>query len=85
MRYNKYFLCCPQFMDVVPLDYVMGMGICHAQKIGPSRVCALPLAAGINVGGHYKWHFFLFFLSSSLLSLPEGVVVGFCNFAWVPK
>ena len=20
-------------------------------------VCALPLAAGKNVGGHYKWHF----------------------------
>ena len=26
---------------------------------GPSGVHALPLAAGINVGGHYKWHFFL--------------------------
>jgi hypothetical protein len=26
---------------------------------GPSVVRALPLAAGINVGGHYKWHFFL--------------------------
>ena len=25
--------------------------------IGPSGVRALPLAAGINVGGHYKWHF----------------------------
>jgi hypothetical protein len=25
---------------------------------GPSGVRALPLAAGINVGGHYKWHFF---------------------------
>ena len=24
---------------------------------GPSEVRALPLAAGINVGGHYKWHF----------------------------
>ena len=22
-------------------------------QFGPSRVCALPLAAGINVGGHY--------------------------------
>ena len=31
--------------------------------IGPSGVRALPLAAGINVGGHYKWHCFLFFLS----------------------
>ena len=47
-------------------------------NFGPSGVRALPLAAGINVGGHYKWHFFLslslslsFFLSSgSLLILP---------------
>ena len=31
-------------------------------SIGPSGVRALPLAAGITVGGHYKWHFFLFFL-----------------------
>ena len=51
--------------------------------IVPSGVRALPLAAGINVGGHYKWHFFFslslsqFSLSSSLLILPEGVVVGF--------
>jgi hypothetical protein len=47
---------------------------------GPSGVHALPLAAGINVGGHYKWHFFLFLLSfspGSLLILPEGIVVGF--------
>ena len=36
-------------------------------QIGPSGVRALPLAAGINVGGHYKWHFFLFFLSSLIL------------------
>ena len=48
-------------------------------NFGPSGVRALPLAAGINVGGHYKWHFFSFFLlsSGSLLILPEGVVVGF--------
>ena len=46
------------------------------ELIGPSGVRALPLAAGINVGGHYKWHFFSlsfflsFFLSSgSLLNL----------------
>ena len=30
-------------------------------NFGPSGVRALPLAAGIHVGGHYKWHFFLFF------------------------
>jgi hypothetical protein len=34
--------------------------------VGPSGVRALPLAAGINVGGHYKGHFFLLFLSLSL-------------------
>ena len=34
---------------------------------GPSGVRALPLAAGINVGGHHKWHYFL---SLSLLFLP---------------
>jgi hypothetical protein len=51
--------------------------------IGPSGVRALPLADGINVGGHYKWHFFSLSLSPPLLSsgslliLPEGVVVGF--------
>jgi hypothetical protein len=28
--------------------------------IRPSGVPALPLAAGINIGGHYKWHFSLF-------------------------
>ena len=41
--------------------------------VGPSGVRALPLAAGINVGGHYKWHFFLFLSFSppgSLLILP---------------
>ena len=57
--------------------------------IGPSGVRALPLAAGRNVVGHYKWHFFSFFLSfflpGSLLILPEGVVVGIQIFAWAPK
>ena len=27
--------------------------------VGPSGVRALPSAAGINVGGHYKWHFYM--------------------------
>ena len=27
--------------------------------IGPSGVRALPLAAGINVGGQFNWHFSL--------------------------
>jgi hypothetical protein len=44
-------------------------------SIGPSGVRALPLAAGINVGGHYKGHFFLSLLSllspGSLLILPK--------------
>ena len=40
------------------VDYVLSL--C---SLGPSGVRALPLAAGINVGGHYKWHFFSFSLS----------------------
>ena len=36
---------------------------------GPNGVRALPLAAGIHIGGHYKGHFF--FLSLSLL-LPAN-------------
>ena len=36
--------------------------------IGPSGMRALPLAAGINVGGHYKWHFVSFFLSLQLIA-----------------
>jgi hypothetical protein len=35
------------------------------QNLGPSKVRALPMAAGRNIGGHYKWHFFLFSLSFS--------------------
>ena len=31
-------------------------------EIGPSRVRTLPLAAGRNLGGHYKWHLFSFSL-----------------------
>ena len=58
-------------------------------KIGPSGVHALPLAAGINVGGHYfAYYFTLLFFSSSLtavVKIPEGVVVGFQIFAWAPN
>ena len=64
------------------------MVVNQLETIGPSGVRALPLAAGINVGGHYKWHFFLLLLSplsSSLLILPEGVVVGIQIFAWAPN
>ena len=59
----------------------------RVERIGPSGVRALPLAAGIYVGGHYKWHFFSFFslLSSSLLILPEGVAVGIQILAWAPN
>ena len=65
---------------------------------GPSGVHALPLAAGINEGGHYFRYFFplvVFFsfllFSFILLMLPplfkttEGVVVLFQIFAWAPK
>ena len=41
----------------------MGRGSGNVNKIdvGPSGVCALPLAAGLNEGGHY----FRYFSSSS--------------------
>ena len=67
------------------------IGECGKTYFDPSGVRALPLAAGINVGGHYKWHFFLslsLFLSffpGSLLILPEGVVVGIQIFACGPE
>jgi hypothetical protein len=48
-------------------------GNCANNFFGPSGVHALPLAAGINEGGHYFRYFFLsFFL---LLQI----------FAWAPK
>ena len=58
---------------------------------GPSGVRALPLAAGINVGGHYFRYFstlLLLLIFSSLtavVKIPEGVVVGFQIFAWAPN
>jgi hypothetical protein len=53
---------------------------------GPSGVRALPLAAGINVGGHYFRSFstFLFLLTADV-KIPEGVVVGIQIFAWAPN
>ena len=38
-----------------------------AFQIGPSVVSALPLAAGINKGGHYFRYIILFFLFFSFL------------------
>ena len=72
-------------MRALPLAAGINIGGHYKWHFGPSGVRALPLAAGINVGGHYKWHFFLFsllslFLPGSLLILPEGIIVGFCNF-----
>jgi hypothetical protein len=57
---------------------IMGFGIVISHNLAnttPSGVRALPLAAGTNVGGHYKWHSFLSLSSlslssSSLLFLP---------------
>ena len=61
---------------------------CWHKRIGPSGVRALPLAAGINVGGHSTWHYFSsssFFLSEVLTFLPERRHLGLQNFAWDPK
>ena len=51
-------------------------------KIGPSGVHALPLAAGINVGGHSTWHYFSFSLLSSkvLTQNPRKVCRRVSNF-----
>ena len=52
----------------------------------PSGVCALPLAAGRNEGGHYfRYIFPLLFFLPPLFKTTEGVVVGFHIFAWAPK
>jgi hypothetical protein len=34
-------------------------------------VHALPLAAGINLGGHFKWHFFLSLSSGLIANSPR--------------
>ena len=59
----------------------------RVQQIGPSGVRALPLAAGINEGGHYFRYFFFFssLLLSPLFKTTEGVIVGFHIFALAPK
>jgi hypothetical protein len=85
-RIFLFFLCILAgqwwiFLHFLPLLLL------HFLQIGPSGVRALPLANGINVGGHYKWPFFplLSLLPGSLLNLPEGVVIGIQIFAWAPK
>ena len=56
-------------------------------NFGPSGVRALPLAAGINEGGHYfrYFSFFFSFFLPPLFKTTEGVVVGFQIFAWAPN
>ena len=39
-----------------------------SSPIGPSAVRALPLAAGINVGGHSTWNYFSLFSLSKVLT-----------------
>ena len=48
---------------------------------------ALPLAAGINKGGHYFRYIFLLLVvvGTAVIKTPEDVVVGFQIFAWAPK
>ena len=55
-------------------------------NFGPSGVLALPLAAGINIGGHYFWYYStLDVVVIAVAKIPEGVVVGFQIFAWAPN
>ena len=69
-------------MRALPLAAGINVGGHYKWLFWSERSACAALAAGIKVGGHYKWHFFSFSLSSSLLILPEGVVVGFRNLAW---
>ena len=46
---------------------------------------ALPLAAGLNEGGHYFRYIIPFLFLPPLFKTTEGVVVGFQIFAWAPK
>ena len=54
---------------------------------GPSGVFALPLAAGINEGGHYFRYIIPLLVVgvTTVIKTPEGVVVGFQIFAWAPN
>ena len=56
---------CPSTLDICTVIF-QSVTVLHnfSLHFGPSGVRALPLAAGINIGGHYKWHFFLFSLLS---------------------
>ena len=58
-------------------------------NFGPIRVCALPLAAGINVATIFYILIFsllvVLVLHATVFKLPEGVVVGIQIFAWAPK
>ena len=53
--------------------------------IGPSGLRVLPLAAGINEGGHYFRFFFLFFLLTTAIQNHRRGCLGFQIFAWAPK
>ena len=65
----------------------MYKAVCDLLSIGPNGVRALPLAAGINVGGHYFGYIIplLLLFLPSLFKTTEGVVVGFQILAWAPK
>jgi hypothetical protein len=56
-RRNYYLLSLG--VHINPPRHRFGLSLCLGLAIiGPSGVRALPLAAGINVGGHYTWHYF---------------------------
>ena len=65
--------------ELIKTILLWSQGCANSSIIGPSGVRALPLVAGINVGGHYTWHYFssLFSLSESLTFLPERRQLGF--------
>ena len=58
-------VCCPWLQAETKVATILG--------IGPSGVRALPLAAGINVGGHYFWYFIPLILLPRLLKPQKGL------------
>jgi hypothetical protein len=79
----RYFLGIIKYKSfaIIHLQHTSRVTQATVLHFGTSGVRSLPLAAGINVGGHYKWHFFL--LSSRLIANSMHYAI-LCNF-WVEK
>ena len=86
-KFSLWHISAPKqhFFKVCVAPIIATESLSVGTRIGPSGVRALPLAAGINVGGQPYYLALFFFLSEFLSFLPEWVVVGFQIFAWAPN